>query len=174
MADTRASERRGRGPLAIAAVLDKVTRPLGRRRGLADARLMAEWAAVVGPQLAAESLPERLVRRRDGAGGTLTIRVDGPMALELQHLAPLVIERLNAYFGYRAIERIVLRQAPVPRPTGEARPRRPAPAAGAGHPTPGLERVADPELRRALAALGRFVPAPAGELPRDDDRKSAP
>ncbi len=171
MANTGASERRGRGPLAIAAVLDKVTRPLGRRRGLADARLMAEWAAVVGPQLAAESLPERLVRRRDGAGGTLTIRVDGPMALELQHLAPLVIERLNAYFGYRAIERIVLRQAPVPRPTGEARPRRPAPAAG--HPAPGLERVADPELRRALAALGRFVLAPAGELPRDDDRMSA-
>ena len=170
MADTRAGERRGRGPLAIAAVLDKVTRPLGRRRGLADARLMAEWAAVVGPQLAAESLPERLVRRRDGAGGTLTIRVDGPMALELQHLAPLVIERLNAYFGYRAIERIVLRQAPVPRPAGE--PRRPAPAAS--HPAPGLERVTDPELRRALGALGRFVLAPAGDLPRDDDRKSAP
>ena len=152
------SFRGAHGPVALATVLDKVTRPLGRRRGFADARLISEWPAVVGARLAAESMPERLVRRRDGSGATLHIRVDGPMALELQHLEPQVIERLNGFYGYRAVERIALRQAPVTRPSAGEKPVRPAPGkADARHLHESLACVADPELRRALGGLGRNV-----------------
>ncbi len=158
MTEPNKSKRGGRGPVALATVLDRVTRPLGHRRGFADARLISEWSSVVGPRLAAESMPERLVRQRDGSGGTLHIRVDGPMALELQHLEPQVIERLNGFYGYRAVERIALRQAPVTRPVKEQKPRRPAPFKEMpGHLHEALARVADPELKRALGDLGRFV-----------------
>lgn len=144
--------------MALAALLDKVTRPLGRRRGFTDATLISHWPAVVGPRLAAESMPERLIRRRDGSGGTLHIRVDGPMALELQHLEPQVIERLNGFYGYNAIERISLRQAPVTKPSAGETLVRPSPtAADARYLDESLDRIADPDLRRALNHLGRNV-----------------
>jgi len=144
--------------VALAALLHNITRPLGRRRGFTDATLISHWPTVVGIRLAAESMPERLVRRRDGSGATLHIRVDGPMALELQHLEPQVIERLNVFYGYNAVERIALRQAPVTRPSAGEKLVRPSPtAADARYLDDSLARVADPELKRALSRLGRNV-----------------
>ena len=51
------------------------------------------------------------------------IRVEGAFALELQHLAPIVIERVNTYYGWRCIGKLVLKQGPVRR----AEKKRPAP-----------------------------------------------
>ena len=116
-------------------------------------RLKAEWAAVVGADLAATTWPEAL-----GRDGALKIRVVSSFALDLQHRAPLVIERINNFFGRSAIARLVLVQGPLPLP---ARPRR-SPAAPLGaEQAKALEarlaEVADPELRAALAGLGHLV-----------------
>ncbi len=64
--------------------------------------------------LARLSQPVRLSRKatRDGQGGVLTIKVEGAMALELQHLAPQIIERLNSYYGYPAIGKLNIIQGP--------------------------------------------------------------
>jgi len=61
---------------------------------------MSEWGSVVGPRLAIETSPKRLV------GGTLTIACSGAMAMELQHLSAAVIERINAHAGHRLVERL--------------------------------------------------------------------
>ena len=147
--------RNAKGLRAVATSVDKIVRPIWRKRGLAETSLVADWPAIVGPDLANQSHPQRLVRRRDDSGGTLHLVVAGPLALELQHLAPQVIERINTYFGYRAVARISLHQGPIKRPPRPAKPRRelPEPPDLADR----LVEVEDPDLRRALHGLGRAV-----------------
>jgi hypothetical protein len=101
-AKSQSEKPRPTGMRAVAAPLSSVTRPVLKRRGLASGRVVSEWTEIVGATLAACSCPERLSQPRDGGPGTLKIRVDGPMAVELQHLEPVIIERINSYFGYRA------------------------------------------------------------------------
>ena len=152
-------ERRGpTGMRSIAAPLSAVGRPVLKRRGLAGGRIVAEWPEIVGATLAACSCPERLSQPRDGGPGVLKIRVDGPLAIELQHLEPVVIERINGYFGYRAVERLSMVRGPLP-------PRRDdAPAAPPAADTAALKKAADrtagiedEALREALTSLGGHV-----------------
>jgi hypothetical protein len=141
------------GLRAAGIAASRVAAPIVARGGGVIGRLKAEWAAVVGAELAGATWPEAL-----GRDGALKIRVVSSFALDLQHRAPLVIERINNFFGRSAIVRLVLVQGPLPLP---ARPRR-APAASLGaEEAKALEtrlaEVADPELRAALAGLGHLV-----------------
>ena len=78
---------------------------------------MADWAAIIGPALAAVTVPRRL------SGGTLTLACAGPVALELQHLAGQVLERINAHMGKRVVERLrFVQDGAAPRPTPPPQP----------------------------------------------------
>jgi len=154
----RDERRRPTGMRAIAAPLSAVGRPVLKRRGLAGGRIVAEWPEIVGATLAGCSCPERLSQPRDGGPGVLKIRVDGPLAIELQHLEPVVIERINGYFGYRAVERLSMVRGPLPPRRNEAPATPPAPDAAAlqqaADRTAGIE---DEALREALTSLGGHV-----------------
>jgi hypothetical protein len=134
------------------------------KRGLATGRLIAEWRTIVGPSLADSSLPQRLTRPQDGAGGTLTIKVRPGAAIEVQHWEPLIVERINAHFGFRAVDHLRLVQGVVPRPPGA--PVRP-PVVPVDDPvlTGQVAGIDDPELRDALLRLGRRVRAPTAAAP---------
>ena len=92
------------------------------------------------------------------AGGdpALVLRVEGPCAIEIQHQAAVIIARVNSFFGWPAIGRIALRQAPLKR-------RRPRPAPPPLDPeavrseSQRLSGIADEDLRGALARLGAAV-----------------
>jgi hypothetical protein len=154
----REERRRPTGMRAIAAPISTIGRPVLKRRGLAGARIVSEWPEIVGATLAACSCPERLSQPRNGGPGVLKIRVDGPLAIELQHLEPVVIERINGYFGYRAVERLSMVRGPLPprREPAPSEPRTPDPAAlqQAADRTAGIE---DEALREALTSLGGHV-----------------
>src|SRR5262244_3282948 len=138
--------------LSIAATLPRVTRKILGRHGLAEGGLVADWASIVGATIAGCSLPLRLSftggERREG---TLHVRVSGALALELQHLEPQILERINGYFGYRAVGRLRIHQGPVPDQNSSRRPlpSRPSPAAEAEIGAL-VSAVADDDLRRAL------------------------
>ena len=103
------------GPRGLAAALPKLTRAAFRRRGFAQADILTRWPAIVGDALAEHCCPEKLnFPTGSNAGATLQIRVASGFAPHLQHLAPLVIERVNAYFGYAAVTRLRLQQGPLP------------------------------------------------------------
>ena len=88
--------------------------------------------------------------------GTLHLRVaSGAFALQLQHLEPLVIERINGHFGYAAVARLALAQGPVP--VRAARRQQNPTAEPAADPVLAtmLETIDDPGLREALTGLGR-------------------
>jgi hypothetical protein len=151
--DDGAGERRP-GFRAAGASVSRVVGPIvARHGGGLTARLKSEWAAIVGPELAAATWPEALAR-----GGTLKLRVAPPKALEIQHRAPLVIERVNLFFGREAVTRLALVQGPLPLPAPlppePARPLRPGDAAALDRQ---LAPIENPELRDALARLGRRV-----------------
>ncbi len=156
-----AKPRKANGLRAVAVSVNQVVRPMCRKRGLADAGLINDWPHIVGKELAGQCQPQRLVRKRGADGGTLHILVAGPLALELQHLAPQVMERINGYFGYRAVDRLTLHQGPINRRAVRPKPARPEP------PVPPdlaaqAEAIEDPDLKRALLGFGRQVLASRG------------
>jgi hypothetical protein len=131
-----------------------------KRQGFAAVDIISHWEDIVGPELAGRTEPLRLVwpRREDPfSTGTLTVRVEGAYALELQHLAPVVIERVNRYFGWACVGRLAIRQGPVTRKARKPDlPVEPAPEAVA-EIEHNLGEFEDTELKSALARLGAMV-----------------
>jgi hypothetical protein len=138
------------GPSKVSELLGGAAGAALRKYGFAEERLLTHWPALIGEALGARTLPVRL-RFSQGQrhGGTLFIRASGPTALEVQHLAPQIIERINGFFGYPAVAALRLEQGPVER---LARAQAPAPSP-LSPDDPALEAVADQSLRQALARL---------------------
>jgi hypothetical protein len=140
-----------------------------RRQGFASAELVTRWTAIVGSDIAARSEPIKIQWTRQGPAqpssasgggwgqepGTLVLRVDGPAAIEIQHMTNVICERVNQFLGWRAIARIALRQAPLRRAAAKAAPAD-DPAAIA-QLAASLPDIADDDLKRALARLGAAV-----------------
>lgn len=131
-----------------------------QKQGFAAVDIVTHWEDIVGPELAGRTEPQKLVwaRREDpDSVGILYIRVEGAYAIELQHLAPVVIERVNRYFGWRCVGRIKLAQGPV---TARRKPK-PAVAEPAPEAVAAVESAIGPfedrGLARSLARLGAFV-----------------
>ncbi len=104
-------------PVAAGSILRRATAAALRKQGFGEGEVIARWPEIVGPNLAALTAPEKLQQRRgDLAGAVLHIRVAGAAAVELQHMAPTVIERINGFYGYRAVDRLKLVQGPLPVP----------------------------------------------------------
>jgi hypothetical protein len=83
------------------------------------------------------------------------LRVDGPAALEIQHLSAVIVERVNRFFGWQAIGQIALRQAPLSH-REQPVPRSADPTAAA-RIAEGLPEVENEELRLALGRLGAAI-----------------
>ncbi len=162
-----APHRRGYVPAkAVGTFVPKLTRKAFEKYGFSAATLLTDWATIVGNELAAFTAPERLkwpqnVGIRDdvevGAegrpGATLVLRVDPARALDVEYKGRQLLERINGYFGYRAIAELRILQAPLAR--SEARqaartaPTTPPPPCEA----PELASIADERLRAALGRL---------------------
>src|SRR5215470_14796524 len=151
-----------RGKTYARPLADLVRRTLAdtfARQGFASTELVTHWNDIVGEEIAAYCEPLRLKWPRGGdpdapEPATLMLRVEGPIAIEIQHLSPVILERVNRFFGWRAVGRLALRQAPLARrPTP---PVRPAPDPAAARLAATLD-VADEDLRNALARLGAAI-----------------
>ena len=153
------SKRQG-GMRAVGQALGKLTAAAYGRRGFAEGDVVRHWPQIAGELLAHHTLPDRIVypkgRRTDGL---LHLQVgNSAVATEVQHLEPLIVEKVNTYFGYGAVKGVHIFQRPLPpRPEEQAdlaRPLTPAErAALAGE----LKGVSDPDLRKALEGLGQAV-----------------
>jgi len=148
---------------AIGSYVAKALDPAARARGFATTALLSDWPAIVGRELAQFTMPDRVIwpRRRDeaedgqrnrrGEGATLVLRIEGPRAIEVQHRAGPILERINAYFGYRAVTEMRFLQAPVARGATAQRAREAPPP---DYSLPESAGIEDEGLRRALSRLG--------------------
>ncbi len=160
-ASTKASKPAKRGGMrALGAATAKVTGPLFRKRGFAEAGMLTDWPEIMGKVLALRTMPQRIsYPKGERSDGTLYIRVESAWATELQHLSPQVIERINSYFGYRAVAQLAISQGTVPPGTGAAPAAEPQPPAPTTAPIPTAEvsKINDEDLRAALASLDAAV-----------------
>ena len=152
-------------------LLGKVVGETFTRQGFASAELVTRWIEIAGVEIAAHSEPIKIQWPRafpsatsatsDGGSrsgqpaGTLVLRVEGPAAIEIQHLGQLICERVNRFLGWRAVERITLRQAPLRRTARS--PAATADAAATARIAASMPEIADDDLRAALARLGAAV-----------------
>ena len=132
-----------------------------KRFGFIQSSIVSRWPEIVGERYAKVSCPES-IRFPTGrkAGGALTLLVDGAHAPLIQHLTPMIVERVNRFFGYAAINRIVFRQGKPP--AAPARPERPQLRTVPKELGEGLREIADPELRSCLESLAAQIAASSG------------
>ena len=141
-----------------------------RRFGFVQSAIVSRWAEIVGERYARVSSPES-IRFPTGKkfGGVLTLLVEGAHAPLIQHLTPLIVERVNRFFGHAAINRIVFRQGKPQ--VADTKPKRPDLRPVPKELGEGLREIADPELRACLESLAAKIAATSGapSLPIDGD-----
>jgi hypothetical protein len=146
-------------PLSV--LLSPVLKDAFAKQGFASRELVTRWADIVGPHVGANSEPMKIqwvrpVGDQPPEPATLVLRVEGPMALEIQHTSDVIIQRVNRFFGWNAIGRIALRQAPLTRKSPRKTAKGPDGAAIAKEAS-SLGAVEDDNLRAALARLGASI-----------------
>jgi hypothetical protein len=153
----------------IGAFVEKALDQAARARGFATTALLSDWRAIAGAELARYTMPDRIIwpRRRDSFenedddgprarghrrdGATLVLRIEGPRAIEVQHRATQILERINAYFGYMAVTEMRFLQAPISRVVRPKRtPKPPLPAYALSKSA----KIEHRGLARALERLG--------------------
>jgi hypothetical protein len=130
------------------------------RQGFTSCAIVTHWDDIVGAEISALAEPIRMqwVRSRDpdeSPPATLVLRVEGPAALEIQHLSGVIVERVNSYLGWQAVDKLSLRQAPLTRRRKLPRPQIDAAAAAAIAAR--MTGIADDGLRTALGRLGAAI-----------------
>src|SRR5918995_2455952 len=148
-------------PRAAGELVGQIGGMAFRRFGFVQSSIVSRWAEIVGPRYAKVSSPESIrfpAGRR--SGGVLTLLVQGAHAPLMQHLTPLIVERVNRFFGYEAVDRLVFRQGrPPAAPEPVKRPELRAVPKGLGE---GLRQIADPELRACLESLAAQLASTSG------------
>ena len=150
-------------PKQLRELAGKIVGESFRRQGFASAELVTRWSEIAGADIAALSEPVKIQWQRAPAGedpepGTLVLRVEGPAAIEIQHAANLVCERVNQFLGWRAVGRLALRQAPLRR--GAQKKTRAADPAATARIAANLTGIGDEALKDALARLGASIKRP--------------
>ena len=154
---------RSRRARAVSDMLPDVGRAAFRRFGFVQSSVVSRWREIVGDRYAAVSSPESIrfpMGKR--SGGVLTLVVEGAHAPLMQHVAPTIVERVNRFFGYQAVERVSFRQGIVQVARAKARVAPPSLRPIPAELGESLREIADPELRACLEALARGVAASEG------------
>ncbi len=145
----------------LSALLGQVFSDAFAKQGFASRELVTRWAEIAGADVAAHSEPIKIQWVRPAEGqpaepATLVLRVEGPVALEIQHTSDVILQRVNRFFGWNAVGRIAIRQAPLTRKGAPKRLKEPD-AGAVARVADGLADVEDPDLRAALARLGASI-----------------
>ena len=149
---------------SVADMLPDVGRAAFRRFGFVQSSVVSRWREIVGDRYASVSSPESIrFPAAKRSGGVLTLVVEGAHAPMMQHVAPVIVERVNRFFGYAAVERVQFKQGlvQIARSSGRSKSRAAPPSL---RPIPAelgdsLRAIADPELRACLEGLARGLSA---------------
>ena len=106
-------EHRGNGLNSFSADISSFAAKLLGKKGMMEMKILSEWTDIVGEELAKHSLPEKISFAKDARdNGVLHLIVSsGAYALEISHITPMILEKINVYFGYKAVAKIKTIQA---------------------------------------------------------------
>jgi hypothetical protein len=155
---------------AVGSFVPRLTRKAMEKYGFSTAALLTDWAQIVGADLARYTRPHKLkwpravetygetpAEQTGRPGATLHLQVEAARALDVQYKGRQIIERINAYFGYRAVADMRIEQMPIaaenpvlPRDVVAGRTSRPRASLD-------LSQVADDRLRAALERVQKGI-----------------
>lgn len=151
---------RGGEARQIADLMPAIGRTAFRRFGFVQSSVVTRWPEIVGERHARHCMPES-IRFPPGekADGILQLVVTPAHATIIQHVIPEIMDRVNRFFGYRAVVRVKIRQGVVQAPKAKEAPRTAPPSL---KPIPielgdSLRDIGDPELRTVLESLARSL-----------------
>lgn len=152
---------RGGAARAVGDLMPEIGRTAFRRFGFVQSSVVTRWPEIVGERHARICQPEA-IRFAPGekSEGILQLVVVPAHAPLISHVIPEIVERVNRFFGYRAVARVKLRQGAVQAPPAQSR----ATAPPSLRPIPmelgeSLRDIGDPELRTVLESLARSLGA---------------
>jgi hypothetical protein len=153
-----------KGAQPLQALVDNCLAPSLKAKGFVSSAIHLHWADIVGHALAPWSepiavkwpmLPPGADQDASKAGANLTVKIAGAFALDLQHQAPQIIERVNSFFGWRCVDRLTIKQGPIRKVLVEPKRARKEMSVAASKKLDALlEPVDDPKLKATLAKLG--------------------
>lgn len=135
--------------------LTKVIDPIYQQQGFIRAKIILDWHLIMGDKFANFCVPEKIYfpfEKR--TGGRLVIKTTSSFAVEISHLEPVIINRINQYFGYKAVERISISHTFMNPPRHKKQPVRVLSDEQKEQIEQQLEEITDPHLKKALYNLG--------------------
>ncbi len=153
------SRPRGGPAKPIADLMPQIGRAAFRRFGFVQSSVVTRWPEIVGEHHARVCMPESIRfppgEKSDGILQLVVLPAHAPL---IQHVIPEIMERVNRFFGYKAVARVKMRQGEVKPPRADQRPKAPPSLT----PIPmelgdSLRDIGDPELRTVLESLARSL-----------------
>jgi len=147
-------------PRPLAELVSVCVADVFKRQGFTSCEIVTHWDDIVGPEIAALAEPVRMQWVRtgdpnDAPPATLILRVEGPAALEIAHMRAVILERVNRYLGWQAVDKVALRQAPL---IHRRRPPQPKIDEGAAAAIAAqMAGITDDRLRMALGRLAAAI-----------------
>ena len=144
----------------IGTNVTKIVKPLISKRGFGNSEIINNWVNIVGNKLAQNIMPQKIsYNSNSNLDGVLLLRVNSSsVALEIQYVEKQIINKINTYFGFRAIGRIKIIQGPIPSPERKLTSKiRSIAKTDKIELERKLTSIKDPDLRVALAALGTAI-----------------
>jgi hypothetical protein len=136
-------------------LLKKIATPICQQYGFVAATILMDWHLIVGEKFSALCQPEKIAfpnQKRNN--GLLYISTSSAFAPELSYLEAMIVDKVNKYFGYNAVQRLVIRHKNMaPRVTKPQTPKQVC-AADVGLIEKYIQDIESPELKTALRNLG--------------------
>lgn len=144
----------------LAKNINKLLKPHALRQGFADVRILSEWPSIVGAELANHVRPQAV------RNGVLWVEAaDSVWAMQVTHTQPQILERINGYFGYRAITRLRTEQTYFSPRAGQPAPRYQVLPVHEAQAAAQVADIKDPTLRERLQRLGALIVAEQQKSP---------
>lgn len=150
---------RGGSARAVGDLMPHIGRTAFRRFGFVQSSVVTRWPEIVGERHARVCAPEAIRfppgEKSDGILQLVVLPAHAPI---IQHVIPEIMERVNRFFGYKAVAKVKMRQGAVQTSQLEDKPKAPPSL----KPIPmelgeSLRDIGDPELRAVLEGLARSM-----------------
>lgn len=149
---------------AVGDLVSGILNPVIERRAGMTMDLIASWEEIVGSGHASLSRPEKLVwpaqvdEDDPFEAATLIVACESTHALFFQHDSAAIVERINSYFGFSAVQRLKILQKPVQNESAKGKAGKPdLQQQDRRRLQELLVDVDDDHLRGALEKMGRGV-----------------
>lgn len=143
----------------VGPLITNVITPVCQQNGFIQARILLEWEYIVTPQFAQLCTPLKVTfpfKQRDN--GCLILQTTSSMATEISYLEPMILSRINQYFGYQAIKRLSVFQGPISqKKSSSQKPRKNLDESTLSSLANQVENIDNERLRHALLNLGTSI-----------------